>query len=161
MKPPQNFSTRNAPSVFPYLVKLNDNGSYHGLRKPIRKLENHYPELKNCALDTFLGKTSCLFFPHLSNLAVRSEFTELPFSTCSRYCWNYCHFISSRSCFRPEVSLSIIREVKIGYDYRYQYLKKVTCMRRQPVTSLSVVKTTEVASILEFFTPASGLLAKG
>ena len=42
----QNFSTRNSPSVFPYLVKLNDNGSYHGLREPIRKLENHYPELK-------------------------------------------------------------------------------------------------------------------
>ena len=37
-----NFSTRN----FPYLVKLNDNGSYHGLREPIRKLENHYPKLK-------------------------------------------------------------------------------------------------------------------
>ena len=29
-----------------YLVKLNDNGSYHGLRELIRKLENHYPELK-------------------------------------------------------------------------------------------------------------------
>ena len=42
----QNFSTRNSPSVFPYLVTLNDNGSYHGLREPIRKLENHYPELK-------------------------------------------------------------------------------------------------------------------
>ena len=42
----QNFNTRNSPSVFPYLVKLNDNGSYHGLREPIRKLENHYPELK-------------------------------------------------------------------------------------------------------------------
>ena len=42
----QNFSTRNSPSVFPYLVKLNDNGSYHGLREPIRNLENHYPELK-------------------------------------------------------------------------------------------------------------------
>ena len=42
----QNFSTRNSPSGFPYLVKLNDNGSYHGLREPIRKLENHYPELK-------------------------------------------------------------------------------------------------------------------
>ena len=39
-------TTRNSPSVFPYLVKLNDNGSYHGLREPIRKLENHYPELK-------------------------------------------------------------------------------------------------------------------
>jgi len=41
----QNFRTRNSPSVFPYLVKLNDNGSYHGLREPIRKLENHYREL--------------------------------------------------------------------------------------------------------------------
>jgi len=42
----QNFSTRNSPSVFPYLVKLNDNGSYYVLREPIRKPENHYPELK-------------------------------------------------------------------------------------------------------------------
>ena len=42
----QNFSKRNSPWVFPYLVKLNDNGSYYGLREPIRKLENHYPELK-------------------------------------------------------------------------------------------------------------------
>ena len=38
-------------------------------------------------------KTLCLFLPHLSNLAVRNEFTELLFSTCSRYYWNYCHFI--------------------------------------------------------------------
>ena len=30
----QNFSTRNSTSVFPYLVKLNDN---NGLREPIRK----------------------------------------------------------------------------------------------------------------------------
>ena len=37
---------RNSPSVFPYLVKRNDNGSYDGLREPIRKLENYYPELK-------------------------------------------------------------------------------------------------------------------
>ena len=42
----QNSSTRNSSSVFPYLVKLNDNGSYHGLREPITKLENHYHELK-------------------------------------------------------------------------------------------------------------------
>ena len=34
-------------------------------------------------------------------------------------------------------------------------------MRRQPATSLSVVKTTEVVSILEVFTPTLGLLAKG
>ena len=33
-------------AVFPYLVELNDNGSYDGLREPIRNLENHYPELK-------------------------------------------------------------------------------------------------------------------
>ena len=26
--------------------QLKDNGSYHELREPIRKLENHYPELK-------------------------------------------------------------------------------------------------------------------
>ena len=44
----QNFRTRNSSSVFPYLVKLNDNGSYDGLREPIRKLENHYHELKIC-----------------------------------------------------------------------------------------------------------------
>ena len=37
---------KNSSSVFPYLVKLNDNGSYDGLREPIRKLENHYHELK-------------------------------------------------------------------------------------------------------------------
>ena len=42
---PPKFRKRNLPSVFPYLVKRNDNGSYHGLRE-IRKLENHYPELK-------------------------------------------------------------------------------------------------------------------
>ena len=29
-----------------FLIWSNDNGSYHGLREPIRKLENHYPELK-------------------------------------------------------------------------------------------------------------------
>ena len=68
------------------------------------------PSTFSCALDTFLGKTLCLFLPHLSNLAVRNEFTELLCSTCSRCCWNYCHFIFSRSCFRPEVSLSIIVE---------------------------------------------------
>ena len=39
-------TTRNSLTDFPYLVKLNDNGSYRGLREPIRKLENHYPELK-------------------------------------------------------------------------------------------------------------------
>ena len=55
------------------------------------------PRTFSYALDTFLEKTSCLFLSHLSNLAVRNEFTELLFSTCARYCWNYCHFIFSRS----------------------------------------------------------------
>ena len=54
-----------------------------------------------------IKKASCLFLPRLSNLAVRNEFTELLFSTCSRYCWNYCHFIFPRSSFRPELNLSI------------------------------------------------------
>ena len=63
------------------------------------------PRTFSWALDTFLEKISCLFFPHLSNLAVTIEFTELLFSTCSRYCWNHCHFIFPRWCFRPEVSL--------------------------------------------------------
>ena len=39
----------------------------------------------SCALDSFLEIASCLFLPHLSNLTVRNEFTELLFNTCSRY----------------------------------------------------------------------------
>ena len=39
-------TSKISPSVFPYLVKLNDDGSYRELRESIRKLENHYPELK-------------------------------------------------------------------------------------------------------------------
>ena len=31
----------------------------------------------SCALDSFLEIASCLFLPHLSNLTVRNEFTEL------------------------------------------------------------------------------------
>ena len=73
------------------------------------------PRTSSCALDTFLEKTSCLFLSHLSNLAVRNEFTELLFSTCARYCWNCCHFIFSRSCFRPEVSLSIIVRCEVNH----------------------------------------------
>ena len=34
------------------------------------------PRTFSCELDTFQGKTSCVF-PHLSKLAVRNEFTEL------------------------------------------------------------------------------------
>ena len=41
----------------------------------------------------FPRKNIVFVFPHLSNLAVTIEFTELLFSTCSRYCWNHCHFI--------------------------------------------------------------------
>ena len=68
------------------------------------------PRTCSCALDTFLEKKKhrVCFFPHLSNLAVTIEFTKLLFSTYTRYCWNYCHFISCLSCFRPEVSLRII-----------------------------------------------------
>jgi len=47
----QNFSTRNLPSVFPYLVKLNDNGSHHALREPIRKLEKSLSWAKNLLID--------------------------------------------------------------------------------------------------------------
>ena len=63
----------------------------------------------------FSGKKhSVCFFPHLSNLAVTIEFTELLISTCSRYCWNYCYFISCHSCFRPEVSLRIIVKCNVN-----------------------------------------------
>jgi len=37
---------RNQFFLIKFLVKLNDIDSYRGLREPIRKLENHYPELK-------------------------------------------------------------------------------------------------------------------
>ena len=69
------------------------------------------PRTFSCALDTFLEKTSCLFFPHLSNLAVAIEFTELLFSTCSRI---IAILFFSRSCFRPEVSLRIIVKCNVN-----------------------------------------------
>jgi len=43
------------------------------------------PHTFSCALDSFLELAACLFLPHLSNLTVRNEFTELLFNTCSRY----------------------------------------------------------------------------
>lgn len=43
------------------------------------------PRTFSCALDSFLEITSCLFLPHLSNLTVRNEFTDLLFNACSRY----------------------------------------------------------------------------
>ena len=43
---PPKFQNKKFVISFSYLVKLNDNGSYDGLREPIRKLENHYHELK-------------------------------------------------------------------------------------------------------------------
>ena len=43
------------------------------------------PRTFSCALDSFLEIASCLFLPHLSNLTVRNEFTELLFNTRSRY----------------------------------------------------------------------------
>ena len=45
-RPPKFQHKKFAISFSLYFVKLNDNGLYHGLREPIRKLENHYPELK-------------------------------------------------------------------------------------------------------------------
>ena len=73
------------------------------------------PRTFSCALDTFLEKKHRVcFFPHLSNLAVTIKFTELLCGTCSRYCWNYCHFISCCSCFRPEVSLRIIVKCNVN-----------------------------------------------
>ena len=72
------------------------------------------PRTFSCALDTFLEKTSCLFFPRLSNLAVTMEFTELLFSTCSRYCGIIAILFFSRWCFRPEVSLRIIVKCNVN-----------------------------------------------
>ena len=44
------------------------------------------PHTYSCAVDSFFRPfASCLFLPHLSNLTVRNEFTELLFDTCSRY----------------------------------------------------------------------------
>ena len=43
------------------------------------------PRTFSCAWDSFLVMASCLFLPHLSNLTMRNEFTELLFNTCSRY----------------------------------------------------------------------------
>ena len=48
-------------------------------KKPFHEFSFKHSSHFSSALDTFLGKTSCLFFPHLSNLAVRNEFTELFF----------------------------------------------------------------------------------
>ena len=76
------------------------------------------PRTFSCALDTFLERNIVFVFFHinLSNLAVTIEFTELLCSKCSRYCWNYCHFISCRSCFRPEVSLRIIVKCNVNWQ---------------------------------------------
>ena len=46
LRPPKFQYKKFAISFFLF-GQLDDNGSYHGLREPIRKLENHYPELKN------------------------------------------------------------------------------------------------------------------
>ena len=44
--PPSKISAQEIQFFLICMVKLNDNGSYHGLKETIRKLENHYPELK-------------------------------------------------------------------------------------------------------------------
>ena len=80
----QNFSTRNSPSVFPYLVKLNDNGSYHGLREPNRKLENHYQELKIYQIEPSIWDESLL----LCNCACSLEYSSL--STLAGLSYHIC-----------------------------------------------------------------------
>ena len=42
-------------------------------------------QVYSCAVDSFLEVVSFLILPHLSDLVVRNEFTELLFATCSRY----------------------------------------------------------------------------
>lgn len=39
----------------------------------------------SCAVDTFMELSAYLFLPHLSNLSVRNEFTDLLFNTCLDY----------------------------------------------------------------------------
>ena len=80
------------------------------------------PRTFSCALDTLLEKkknkqkTSSLFLPHFK-FSYKKWIHVLLFSTCwtSRYCWNYCHFITSPSCFRPQVSLSIIVKCNVSH----------------------------------------------
>ena len=78
-------------------------------KNPFHEFSSNYSSNFFLCVGYFSRKKNVfVFFPHLWNLAVTIEFTELLFSTCSRYYWNYCHFIFSRWCFRPEVSLSIL-----------------------------------------------------
>ena len=39
----------------------------------------------SCAVDAFLEISTHLFLPYLSNLRIRSEFTDLLFNVCSHY----------------------------------------------------------------------------
>ena len=60
------------------------------------------PQTFSYALDAFQKKHCvCFCHMHLSNLAVRNEFTKLFFRTCSRYCWNYCHFMEMEDQVQP------------------------------------------------------------
>ena len=44
--PTSKISAQGIRHQFFLIWSNNDNGSYHGLREPIRKLEDHYHELK-------------------------------------------------------------------------------------------------------------------
>ena len=54
-------------------------------------------------------------FPHISNLVVRNEFTELFLAHAQDIVGIiFINFIFSRSCFRSEVSLSIIVKCNVN-----------------------------------------------
>ena len=57
------------------------------------------PGIYSCAVDAFLGISTHLFLPYLSNLRIRNELTDLLFNVCS-------HYMSSR-----EDSLLLLSEI--------------------------------------------------
>ena len=66
------------------------------------------PRTFSPALDTFLVKTSCSFLPHLSNLTVRNNSQSFFLAHAQDIVGIIAILLFFRSCFRPEVSLSII-----------------------------------------------------
>ena len=50
----------------------------------------------SCEVDSFLEVASCLFLPHLSNLNVINDITELLFTMCSRFVKKTCQLALSR-----------------------------------------------------------------
>ena len=43
------------------------------------------PPINSCVVDAFLEISMHLFLPHLSNLRIRNDFTDLLFNACSHY----------------------------------------------------------------------------